>query len=117
MIESNIVELGRGPQIEGSRITVFDIIQYHKNGWQRDEIAALFELSSQQVEAAMRYIDEHRAQVMAAYERNMERVNRGNLPEIQAKLDAGRERFLAAARANRERRIPEARDEGCAAGR
>lgn len=116
MKEAKIVEVGRGPQIDGSRITVFDIIEYHKNGWQRDEIAVLFDLSSQQVEVALRYIDEHRTDVMAAYERNMERINRGNPPEIQAKLDAGRERFLAAAREHRERRIQGARDEGNSAG-
>ena len=48
----------------------------------------------------------------AEYERNMERINRGNPPEIQAKLDAGRERFLAAAREHRERRIQGARMKG-----
>jgi uncharacterized protein (DUF433 family) len=116
MKEARIIEVGRGPQIEGTRITVFDVIEYHKNGWHRDEIAALFDLSSQQVEAAIRYIEEHRDEVMAAYERNMERINRGNPPEIQAKLDAGHDRFLAAARERREKRMREARDEGRSAG-
>jgi uncharacterized protein (DUF433 family) len=108
MKEARIIEVGRGPQIEGTRITVFDVIEYHKNGWHRDEIAALFDLSSQQVEAAIRYIEEHRDEVMAAYERNMERINRGNPPEIQAKLDAGHERFMAMVRERRAAKAEEA---------
>ena len=45
MIEARIIELGRGPTIEGSRITVFDVLYYHQAGWYRDEIACLFRLS------------------------------------------------------------------------
>ncbi len=30
---------------------------------------------------------------MAAYQKIMERINGGNPPELQAKLDAGHERF------------------------
>jgi hypothetical protein len=71
------------------------VIEYYKTGWHRDLIADNRELSSHQVEAAIRYIEEHRDEVMTAYERNMERVRRGNPPEFQAKLDAGHERFLA----------------------
>ena len=65
MIEARIIELGREPTIEGSRITVFDILHYREAGWYRDEIAVLFRLSSQQVEVALRYIEEHKEKVMA----------------------------------------------------
>lgn len=51
-------------------------------------IADTLELSSQQVEVAIRYIEEHRDEVMANYERSMERIRRGNPPEHQAKIDA-----------------------------
>jgi uncharacterized protein (DUF433 family) len=102
MKEANIIVVGRGPQIEGTRITVFDIVEYHTKGWHRDEIAVLFDLSSQQVEAAIRYIEEHRDEVMADYARNIERINRSNPPEIQAKLDAGRERLQALVRERQE---------------
>ncbi len=47
---------------------------------------------------------------MADYERNMERVRRGNPPELQAKLDAGHERFLAMVRERREAQQREAQD-------
>ena len=84
MKEAKIIDVGRGPQIEGSRITVFDILEYHKIGWHRDEIAVLFDLSSQQVEAAIRYIKEHRDEVMASYAMNMDSntITSGNNPRI-----------------------------------
>jgi hypothetical protein len=67
---------------------VYDVIEYYKAGRHRDMIADTLKLSSQQVEVAIRYIEEHRDEVMANYERNMERIRRRNPPELQAKLDA-----------------------------
>ena len=93
MIEAQIVKVGRTPRIGGSRITVYDILDYHKSGWHRDEIAALFDLSSRQVEAAIRYIEEHRDEVMAEYEEILARHARGNPPELDAKLNAAHERL------------------------
>jgi uncharacterized protein (DUF433 family) len=116
MTEPQITNRGRGPEIAGTRITVFDILEYNMKGSHRDEIAVLFDLSSQQVEAAIRYIEEHRDEVMATYERIMERINRGNPPEIQAKLDAGHEQFLAVVRMHRETKAREAQDAGRSGG-
>jgi uncharacterized protein (DUF433 family) len=102
MLEPKIIKTGRGPEIAGTRITVYNVLPYHQTGWHRDLIADTLELSSQQVEAAIRYIEEHRDEVLAAYEKNLERIRRGNPPELQAKLDAGHERFLAMVRELRE---------------
>ena len=52
-----IVNRGRGPEIAGTRITVFDVMDYLKHGWHRDRIAALFRLSSRDVQAAIDYIE------------------------------------------------------------
>ncbi|HZW33684.1 MAG TPA: DUF433 domain-containing protein [Isosphaeraceae bacterium] len=116
MLEAKIIKTGRGPEIVGTRITVYDVLEYHKSGWHRDMIADTLELSSQQVEAAIRYIEEHRDEVMADYARNMERIHRGNPPELQAKLDAGHERFLAMVRERREAKNREAQDAGDSRG-
>jgi len=116
MLEAKIIKSGRGPEIAGTRITVYDVLEYHKSGLHRDMIADTLELSSGQVEAAIRYIEEHREEVMAAYEKNMERINRGNPPELQAKLDAGHERFLAMVREVRDAKSREARDAGHSGG-
>ncbi len=50
-------------------------------------IADTLSLSSQQVEVAIRYIDEHRDEVTAAYEEMLARDALGNPSELQAKLD------------------------------
>ena len=47
-------------------------------------------LGLEQVEAAVRYIDEHRNEVMPAYQRIKARLARGNPPEIEARAQVGR---------------------------
>jgi hypothetical protein len=81
---------------------LYDVIPYYQTGWDRDLIADTLELSSQQVDAAIRYIEQHRDELIAAYEKNTERIRRGNPPDLQAKLDAGHERFVAMVRQRRE---------------
>jgi uncharacterized protein (DUF433 family) len=110
MLEAKIIHRGRGPEIAGTRITVYDVLDYHKAGWHRDRIAGIPNLSSLQVEAALRYIEEHRDEVMEAYERILAHHAKGNPPELQAKLDAGHERFLAMVRERRESKRRESQD-------
>ncbi len=62
MLEAKIIDRGRGPEIAGTRITVYDVVDYHKTGWHRDMIADTLELSSQQVEVAIRYIEGKKGQ-------------------------------------------------------
>jgi hypothetical protein len=50
---AKIINRGRGPEIEGTRITVYDVFDYVRQGWHRDRIAALFRLSSRDVQAAL----------------------------------------------------------------
>jgi uncharacterized protein (DUF433 family) len=83
-----IIDRGRGPEIAGTRITVYDILDYHKQGWHHTRIAATLRLSSAQVLAAVRYIEEHKEEVLANYQKILDRCARGNPPEVQAKLDA-----------------------------
>jgi uncharacterized protein (DUF433 family) len=116
VIEAKIIDRGRGPEIAGTRITVYDILDYHKEGWHRDVIASTLRLNSRQVEAAIRYIEEHRDEVMPEYEEMLARDARGNPPELQAKLDAGHERFLAMVRERREAKNREGRDAGSSGG-
>jgi len=92
---AQIIDRGRGPEIAGTRITVYDVMDYHKHGWHRDRIAAQFRLSSNQIQAALDYIEAHEAEVAAQYQRILDRQK--NSPEVQAKLDACR--GLAARRA------------------
>ena len=116
MIEPRIINRGRGPEIEGTRITVYDILDDHLDGWHRDMIAVTFNISSPQVETAIRYIDEHRDEVMAAYQKMLERDARGNPPELQAKLDTFRGTARAKAQELRAAKERETREAGHSGG-
>jgi uncharacterized protein (DUF433 family) len=116
MLEAKIIDRGRGPEVEGTRITVYDVLDYHKLGWHRDMIADTLELSAQQVEVAIRYTEEHRDEVMAEYAEMLARDARGNPPELQAKLDAGHERFLAMVTERRRAKSQETPDAGHSGG-
>lgn len=87
-----IIDRGRGPEIAGTRITVYDILDYTTKNWHHTAIAALLRISSDQVLAAIDYIDRHRDEIMPKYEHMLERARQGNPPEIQAKLDAIRKK-------------------------
>jgi uncharacterized protein (DUF433 family) len=116
MLEAAITKTGRGPEIDGTRITVYDVLEYHNTGWHRDMIAAILSLSSQQVEVAIRYIEEHRDDVMQSYSRNMERIRRGNPPELNAKIDAAHDRLQARVRELRAAKNRGTQDAGHSGG-
>jgi uncharacterized protein (DUF433 family) len=88
---ATIINRGRGPEIAGTRITVYDVMDYVTDGWHRDEIARLFRLSSRDIQAAFDYIEEHRDRVNAEYQRILERhLNYEYPPDVQEKLDHSR---------------------------
>jgi uncharacterized protein (DUF433 family) len=109
MLEAKIIDRGRGPEIAGTRITVYDVLDYHQAGRHRDMIADTLELSSQQVEVAIRYIEEHRDEVTEGYNRILARHARGNPPELQSKVQSARK---CIARTNRPAGIGWRRDIG-----
>jgi uncharacterized protein (DUF433 family) len=90
-----IVDRGRGPELAGTRITVFDVIPYLRAGRSPTWIAALLRLSTPEVEALVRYIEEHRDEVMTENQKIEERIARGNPPEVEARLLGSRARLLA----------------------
>jgi uncharacterized protein (DUF433 family) len=80
-----IIDRGRGPELAGTRITVYDIVPYREAGCSANYIAAVLSLSTPEVLALMRYIDEHTEEVHRKIE---ERIARGNPPEVEARLAA-----------------------------
>jgi uncharacterized protein (DUF433 family) len=90
-----IINRGRGPEIAGTRITVYDILDYTTMDWHPTAIAAWLRVSSRQVLAAIQYIEEHKDEVMANYQAMLERDARGNPPELQARLDATHAKYQA----------------------
>ena len=41
---AQIINRSRGPEIEGTRITGYDVMDYLQEGWRYDQIAGLFRL-------------------------------------------------------------------------
>jgi hypothetical protein len=62
--------------------------------WSESAIAELFDLSVDQIQAAVRYIEANKDDVVAVHNQIEERHAKGNPPELQAKLDASHARFM-----------------------
>jgi uncharacterized protein (DUF433 family) len=86
--DQKIVDVERNPRIAGTRITVYTIFEYVQAGWRPEDVAFWLRLTRDQVDAAICYIEENQEEVTAQYAKIMERINRGNPPELQAKLDS-----------------------------
>jgi uncharacterized protein (DUF433 family) len=93
MKEYRIVDRGDGPKIAGTRITVYTVLEYLEEGYSREWIALTLGLSSRQVQAAIDYIACHRDEVQADFDKIMERIRKGNPPEVQQRLERAREKF------------------------
>ena len=111
MKKSTIHDRGRGPEIEGTRTTVYDVMDYYLDGWPATRIAARLSLGTPDIEAAIEYIEAHRAEVDAEYRKILERCERGNSPEVQAIYEASRP-FVEAKKAEILKRAREARLNG-----
>jgi uncharacterized protein (DUF433 family) len=89
-----IHDRGRGPEIVGTRITVYTVFDYLENGWEKEETLKYLPITSEQYDVAVQYIHDHHDEVMAVHQRIEERNARGNPPEIRAKLEESHRRFL-----------------------
>src|SRR5438552_385178 len=104
-MQPTIIDRGRGPEIAGTRITVYDILDYSKHNWHPNSIASWLDVSTDQVLAALQYIEEYQTEVLAEYQAILDRCARGNPPELQARLDADHAKFLEMVRQRRLARV------------
>ncbi len=109
-----IVNQDRCPRIAGTRISVYDVMDYLRAGWSEQSIAFTLRLSPDQVAAAHQYIDEHEHEVTAAYQRILDREAAGNPPELQSRLEATHQRVQELIR---RRQLEEARGARTTRGR
>jgi uncharacterized protein (DUF433 family) len=84
--EDRILDRGRGPELAGTRVTVYLIMDFLRYNYSASEIARELAITTQQVRVVLDYIEEHRTQVETDYERILERANRPNTPEVEAVL-------------------------------
>jgi uncharacterized protein (DUF433 family) len=93
---AQIINRGRGPEIEGTRITVYDVMDYLQEGWRYDQIAGLFRLPPDDIQAAIAYIEAHKEEVMTAYQQILARhKNVQYSSEVQEKLSRNRQKLQA----------------------
>src|SRR5260370_14121426 len=84
--EIRIVDLGRGPQIEGHRLTVMDVFYYLHRGYDFDFIhQAMPSLTRSQFDAVVQYVKEHHSELLEKDRRTEDFHKRG----IQAQRARG----------------------------
>lgn len=88
-----IVNKSDGPKVAGTRITVYAILELLEYGVGPTLIAQEFELTRDQVQAAIDYINANQREVRSTYQAIMARIAKGNPPELQRKLDESSMRF------------------------
>jgi uncharacterized protein (DUF433 family) len=95
-MSAQIINRGRGPEIDGTRITVYDVMDYLQEGWRYDQIAGLFRLPPDDIQIAIQYIEDHKEAVMTAYQQILARHRNVQYPpEVQAKLHQNRQKLQA----------------------
>src|SRR5207244_7275615 len=93
---AKIINRGRGPEIAGTRITVYDVLDYLQAGWRYDQIAGLFRLPPDDIQAAIQYIEDHKEAVMTTYQQILARHRNVQYPpEVEAKLAQNRRKMQA----------------------
>jgi uncharacterized protein (DUF433 family) len=78
-----IVDRGRGPEVAGTRITIYRVMDFLKYNDSAPEIARELGLAEEQVLAALEYIRAHREESDREYAMIMDRVNQPNPPEVE----------------------------------
>lgn len=80
-------------RIEGTRITVWDVLHYLENGRTNEEICQWLPITPEDVDAAKAYIVANHDYVMEVHRQIEERNARGNPPEVEEKLIGIRQRM------------------------
>ena len=81
---ARIIDRGRGPEVAGTRVTVYRIMDFLREGSSAGRIATELHLTEEQVCAALDYIAAHRRTVEAEYAKILRRVQQRNPPHVEA---------------------------------
>lgn len=117
--QTSIIRTERGLTIAGTRITLYDVMDYVTAQYPPKFIQGLFDLTQEQIDVALAYIEAHRGEVEAEYqqvlkdaeelrqyyeEQNRERVARSAAKPPKPGTEAAWEK-LRAAKAKRESKV------------
>src|SRR5438093_1310043 len=81
---ARIVNRGRGPELEGTRVTVYRIMDFVQEDCSIGDIATALHLTEERVRMALDYIALHRQEVEAEYHKILQRVQQRNSPQVEA---------------------------------
>ena len=82
-------------RIEGTRISVWDILHYLEAKWPHAEIADALNVTEAQVAEAAIYIEDHQDEVLRVHHQIEARKARGNPPDIRAKAAKSQSKLQA----------------------
>jgi uncharacterized protein (DUF433 family) len=71
-LQPTVVRTSRGLTIAGTRITLYDVMDYVRAGHSPESIQGWLKLTTEQTAAAMSYIEQHRPEVEAEYQQVLE---------------------------------------------
>src|ERR1700730_16543038 len=84
-MNEHIIDRGRGPEIKGTRITVYCIMDWVRDGCAVEDMTQGLDLSTEHTQAALDYIAAHKDKVEAVCKTILERPNK-NPPWVEALL-------------------------------
>ncbi len=94
MPSSVIQDRGRGPEIAGTRITVYNLLQaFLDPAATEEEICRVYSLTPAQVAAARAYVLSNPDTVLAEHLRIEERMAAGNPPEVREQAERAKATF------------------------
>src|SRR5690242_2511774 len=96
-METDLIhDRGRGPEIAGTRITVYNLLSHFLDSAMTEgAIGRLYELTPEQVAAARAYVLNNLDTVLAAHLKIEERMAAGNPPSVIEKAKATHAAFLS----------------------
>ena len=106
MIDSPLLhDRGRGPEIKGTRITVYAMFELIEQGWSAERLAEFFQVSVPQAAAVIDHIRANRAAVRAEFEKIRARHAKGNPPHVLARLAKSRAELIRRLTPEQRRRL------------
>jgi uncharacterized protein (DUF433 family) len=95
MADDLIHDRGRGPELVGTRVTVYNLLPHFLDATATEaSICQRYSLTPEQVAAARAYVLNHADAVLAEHLRIEERLSAGNPPEVIERAEKTRAAFL-----------------------
>ncbi len=94
MTSDVIQDRGRGPEIAGTRITVYNLLQSFLDPTvTEEEICRVYDLTARQVAAARAYVLSNPDTVLAEHLKIEERLAAGNPPQVRERAERAKSTF------------------------